>query len=317
MVNLCVIGAGRVGKHHTSVITRRIPKGRVVGIYDKDQELTREVASEFGIRAYSSIEEIGEDPTVDAVIITTPTFTHHSIATYFMSKKKHVFCEKPLAITLEEAYDMKRVLENSGVKFQIGFMRRFDSGFREAKEIIENGLLGDIMSIRSITRGPGLPPEWAWDVEKSNGFLAEVNSHDFDSVRWLCDSEFVEVFAYGKARKEKKILEKYPDFYDTSVVSFLLENETIGVIEGSCPVEYGYDARVEVLGTKGLLMIGDVQDHQSVLFCETAKKSVRKTIGGWRDRFKEAYILELENFIESILNDKEPSPSIEDGIKAL
>ncbi|WP_051949800.1 Gfo/Idh/MocA family protein [Thermotoga neapolitana] len=176
MVNLCVIGAGRVGKHHTSVITRRIPKGRVVGIYDKDQELTREVASEFGIRAYSSIEEIGEDPTVDAVIITTPTFTHHSIATYFMSKKKHVFCEKPLAITLEEAYDMKRVLENSGVKFQIGFMRRFDSGFREAKEIIENGLLGDIMSIRSITRGPGLPPEWAWDVEKSNGFLAEVNS---------------------------------------------------------------------------------------------------------------------------------------------
>lgn len=317
MVNVCVIGAGRVGVLHTTNIMKRVPKARVVGIVDKNTDLAKKVADEYGIRCFSSVEEVGEDPNVHAVVITTPTFTHHDIAVYFMERKKHVFCEKPLAITLEEAFNIKKICEKNKVKFQIGFMRRFDPAFREAKEIIENGLLGDIMSIRSITRGPGLPPEWAWDVKKSNGFLAEVNSHDFDSVRWLCGSEFEEVFAYGKVRKAIEIAEKYPDFYDTAIVNFVLKNDVIGVIEGSCPVEYGYDARVEILGTKGLLTIGDVQNFQSVLFCETTKRAIRKTVGSWPERFKEAYVLEIESFIDSILNDEEPSPGISDGIEAM
>lgn len=317
MVNICVIGAGRVGILHSRNIQNRIPKAKLVGIMDKNLEVAEKASRELGVRMYKSLEEIGEDENVHAVVITTPTFTHAELAVYLMKKGKHVFCEKPLSITLDEALKMKKTQEETGVKFQIGFMRRFDATFVEAKELIENDFLGEIMSIRSVTRGPGLPPEWAWDVEKSNGFLAEVNSHDFDSVRWLCGSNYREIFAYGAVRKAKDIPKKYPGFYDTAVVNFIMEDGAIGVIEGSCPVEYGYDARVEILGTKGLLVIGDVQNHQAVLHCDTQKKILTRTFRSWPERFKEAYVLEMESFVDSILKDETPRVTVDDGIEAL
>lgn len=316
-IGICVIGAGRVGVFHCKNILTRIPKAELMGIYDINEEIAQKASQELGIKYFKSLEEIAQDENIQGIVITTPTFTHFDLALYFMKAKKHIFCEKPISITLEEAKEMKKVKEENNVKFQLGFMRRFDPAFIEAKEMINSGVLGDIMSIRSITRGPGLPPEWAWDVKKSNGFLAEVNSHDFDSVRWLCGSNFKEVFAYGVVKKAKEILQKYPDFYDTAIVNFILENNTVGVIEGSCPVEYGYDARVEILGTKGLLVIGEVKDDKAVSFYNTEKKLFTRSYKSWTERFKEAYVSELEHFVESIIQDSEPKVSIDDGIEAL
>jgi myo-inositol 2-dehydrogenase/D-chiro-inositol 1-dehydrogenase/scyllo-inositol 2-dehydrogenase (NAD+) len=315
-VGICVIGTGRVGVLHSKNISLKISKAKLVGVYDINKESAQKLSSELKVKVFNSLEEISQDEKVHAVIITTPTYTHAEIASYFMNHKKHVFCEKPLALSLEEANNMKEIKEKNRVKFQLGFMRRFDPEFLEAKKIIDNGEIGEIMSIRSITRGPGLPPEWTWDIEKSNGFLAEVNSHDFDTVRWLTNSNFKEIFAFGVVKKAKEISIKYPNFYDTSVVNFILENNTLGVIEGSCPVEYGYDARVEILGTKGLLIIGDIKG-QSPIMCNVNKDIIIKSSKSWQERFKEAYILEIEHFVDCILEDKEPSVGIYDGIEAL
>ena len=135
-------------------------------------------------------------------------------------------------------------------------MRRFDKNFLRAKKLIEDGAIGTPILIKSVGRGPGLPPEWYADLNKSNGLLAEVNSHDFDSIRWLIGSNFKQVYALADNFKLSQYKEKYPDFYDTAAVILKFENGVLGMVDGCCPATYGYDVRVEILGTEGMLQIG-------------------------------------------------------------
>ena len=142
---------------------------------------------------------------------------------------------------------------DAGVTLQIGFMRRFQPEFAEARRRIAAGDIGAPMVIKSLTRGPGLPPRWAWDLQRSNGMLAEVTSHDFDSVRWLAGSDLERVYAEISNRKGAGRGVDHPDFYDNAVVTLRFAYDAIGTIDGTCPADYGYDARAEVLGTEGLL----------------------------------------------------------------
>ncbi len=142
---------------------------------------------------------------------------------------------------------------------QIGFMRRFQPEFAEAGRRIAAGDIGEPMVLKSLTRGPGLPPPWAWEIERSNGMLAEVNSHDFDSVRWLAGSDIVRVYAETANRKGAARGVEAEGFYDNVVVTLRFASDAIGTIDGTCPADYGYDARMEVVGSEGLLIIGDVR----------------------------------------------------------
>ncbi|MDP3012437.1 MAG: Gfo/Idh/MocA family oxidoreductase, partial [Candidatus Hydromicrobium sp.] len=164
--------------------------------------------------------------------------------------------------------------------------------------------------------GPGLPGNWALDIKNSNGMLAEVNSHDFDTIRWLSGTEYERVYAVAKNFNCLEIGKKFPDFYDTATVSLTLKNGTLGLIDSVCPCLYGYDARAEVVGSQGIMFIGSLQDSTTIT-CTRENSIVIKQTMSWKKRFHEAYVAEDRHFIECILNNKKALVSGGDGKKAV
>jgi len=195
-------------------------------------------------------------------------------------------------------------------------MRHFDPPFVDAKKIIDSGELGEVMIIKSVGRGPGLPPSWTYSVEDSNGLLGEVNSHDFDSTRWLSGSEYKRIYAEAVNRKVPSLKEKYPDFYDNAVCTVRFRNNVLGTIDGTCPAGYGYDARTEMVLTEGLLVIGEIKS-EALVSCNTKGVINEYAFKSWRNRFKSAYLDEMKSFIDCVLNDRKPEVTGEDGLKAV
>lgn len=302
---------------HATNFKHNVPGAILAAVVDADLELAQARGKELGVALFfSDLRQALDRTEIDAVCITTPTFTHAEIAMAAARAGVHIFCEKPMALTLEETDTMIRAADEAGVKLQIGFMRRFDPLFVTAKERIERGEIGRTMVIRSLTRGPGLPPRWACDPRTSNGMLAEVNSHDFDTIRWLADSEFERIWAEANTLKCYDLKEEFPDFYDNAIVSLRLNNGTLGIIDGSCPADYGYDARAEVLGSEGVILIGELQDR-AVTTCTKRAGVVTSTFRSWRNRFRDAYVAEACHFVECILQDRDPLVTGHDGRKAM
>ena len=289
----------------------------VVAVVDTNLEAAKNLASLLGgINYYETLTDAIRKEDFDAVFITTPTFTHHSLTVEAAEAGKHVFCEKPMALTLKEADEMISVTKRNNVKLQIGFMRRFDPEFRRAKSLIDEGVIGKPVLVKSVGRGPGLPPRWALDPKMGLGMVAEVNSHDFDTLRWFMNDEFKTIYADAAALLRPDVAEEFPGFHDIVAVIARFQKGGFGIIDGGCPVNYAYDARVEVLGTEGLITIGEVQGT-SLLICHKDQKITTEPFHSWRDRFREAYIAEAESFIKSIIEDREPEVTGEDGKKAL
>jgi myo-inositol 2-dehydrogenase/D-chiro-inositol 1-dehydrogenase/scyllo-inositol 2-dehydrogenase (NAD+) len=296
----------------------RVPHAELVSVVDVDAGRAAEAADELDLpgRGFGTIAAAMDAEAFDAVVITTPTFTHKHLALEAASLGVHVLCEKPMALDLDECDAMTDAAEAAGVVLQLAFMRRFDPPFVEAKRQIDAGAIGDPILVRSLTRGPGLPPAWANDVETSNGMLAEVNSHDFDAVRWLAGKEISEVYAVGSALKRPDLLAELPDFYDTAVVTLTLDGGGYGVIDGVCPVDYGYDARAEVVGTRGVLWIGELRDTATVTVTRDAGAH-RPHFTTWRDRFRQAYVAEAEHFVTCIREGAAPRVGAADGRAAV
>lgn len=315
-VGICIIGVGRAGAVHVKNYSKHIFNSKVVAVVDAVKEAAVKTAEEYDADWYTKHEEALKRRDVDAVVISTPTFTHAKIAVDAAEAGKHIFCEKPMALTLREADEMITAARHSGVKLQMGFMRRFDEEFQTAKQMIEEGVIGKTAIIKSTGRGPGLPPPWACNPETSIGMLAEVNSHDFDSVRWLMGSEIRRVYAEVGAIAVPELKGRYPNFYDNAVVTLRLVNGSLGLIDGSCPVKYGYDARVEILGTEGVMLIGELK-YKAIIVCKKETGVYTSTFPSWRNRFEKAYLEEDRHFIDCIMNEKNPTVSGEDGRAAL
>jgi len=316
-VGICLVGVGRAGAVHGKNYSERIIGAKVVAVVAYHRSSAMKAAEEYGAENwYTDHKEALKQKDVDAVVISTPTFTHANIAIDAAEAGKHVFCEKPMALTLREADEMIAAARKAGVKLQMGFMRRFDAEFQSAKQKIEEGVIGKPSIIKSTGHGPGIPPPWACDPKTSIGMLAEVNSHDFDSVRWLMGSDIRRVYAEVEAIAVPELKEKYPDFYDRALVILRFANGSLGSIDSGCPVKYGYDARVEVLGTEGVMLIGELK-YQDVVVCKKETGVYTSTFPSWRNRFEEAYLEEDKHFIDCIISDKNPLASGEDGRAAL
>lgn len=316
-VGICLVGVGRAGAVHGKNYSERIIGAKVVAVVAYHRDSAIEAAKKYGAENwYTDHKEALKQKDVDAVVISSPTFTHAKVTIDAAEAGKHVFCEKPMTLTLREADEMIVATRKAGVKLQMGFMRRFDSEFQSAKQKIEERVIGKPSIIKSTGHGPGVPPPWACDPKTSIGMLAEVNSHDFDSVRWLMGSDIRRVYAEVEAIAMPELKDKYPDFYDRAVVTLRFANGSLGLIDSGCPVRYGYDARVEVLGTEGVMLIGELKS-QAVVVCKKETGVYTSTFPSWRDRFKEAYFEEDKHFIDCIINDKNPVASGEDGRTAL
>jgi predicted dehydrogenase len=316
-LRVCVIGTGRAGMIHARNYATAVPEARLVAGCDLDGDALGRACSELQIeRRFTDYREAVQESDIDAVIVAAPTIYHHEIVVAAAQARKHVFCEKPMAVNVTECREMIEAAKAAGVKLQIGFMRRFDEGFRYARDRIEDGEIGEVVLVRSLTHGPTVPQEWMLDVRKSNGPLAEVGSHDIDTLRWYTGSEFAQVFAYAGNYRCVDQRGAYPDFYDNIVMIARFENGMQGCIEGAVSVGYGYDARVEILGTDGIIFVGSVQGttvvhaNRTGLLSSPAAKS-------WRNLFVQAYRNEALSFVRAVVEDREPEVTGHDGLMAV
>ena len=267
-------------------------------------------------KGYEDYRELLKDEEIDAVIIVTPTKYHCEIAVEAARAGKHILCEKPMAITVEECEIMEEAAARYHVKLQVAFMRRFDSAFMEARSVVDAGDIGDVVMVRSNTRGPSIPKPWMYDISKSNGPLAEVNSHDIDTLRWFTGSEFKTVYAMGGNYRCPDAREEFPDFYDNVILSAGFENGMQGMIDGAQGVLYGYDARVEILGTRGCIFLGKTQERP-ITVCRSDMHRYESFTNSWKFLFKDAYLEEDMDFVDCILTDREPKVTGHDGKMAV
>lgn len=311
---VCLVGTGRAGMVHAESLMHHVPEGDLVALVDQNAAALKNAGERFGVEArFNSIEEAADRVQFDAVVITTPTFTHRELAKTAAERGKHILCEKPMALTLDECDEMIAAANQHGVILQIGFMRRFDPDFEAAAARIEAGEIGRPMVIKSLTHGPGLPPAWARDLSTSNGMLAEVNSHDWDCIRWLAHSNPERVYAEVSNFKGESRGVDTPHFYDTALVNMRFESGTLGAISGVCPCDYGYDARVEIIGEKGLLQIGDVRGHAVVVCTNRDHGLVTPIFRTWPERFASAYVREMKHFLKCIRTGSQPRVGGQDG----
>lgn len=314
---VALIGAGRAGMIHArSFASARVAGAMLTAVADPVEEALRRACKELQIeRGCRDYREVLCDPAVDAVVVATPSASHCEIVVAAAQAGKHVLCEKPMAMNAAQCDCMLAAVQKVGVKLQIGFMRRFDAGFVAAKQRIESGEIGRVVLVKSLTHGPTTPKPWMYDVRKSNGPLSEVNSHDIDTVRWLSGSEFCEVYAIAGNYRSPEAREQYPDFYDNVILSARLENGMQGSIAGAQGVQYGYDARCEILGEKGLITVGGLAS--STVTTHTAAGSTTAIVRSWRDLFLYAYRAQDEDFVKCILDDRQPRAGGRDGKAAV
>ena len=314
-VKVCLVGGGRVGTLYGKIYTEFISNAKITTVVDINLSSARVLANKIYLSdndAFDSFENALAKQKFEAILITTPTFSHRDLTITAANNKINVFCEKPMAITSNDCNEMIKACEKNGVILQIGFMRRFDKDFQLAKSQIDEGIIGDPIIIKSLTRGPGLPPKWSYDIKNSNGILAEVNSHDFDTVRWLGNSEYRRIYAEAYNFKSQEVMKEYPHFYDSAVINTKLQNNIMATIDVVCPCDYGYDSRTEIAGTKGVIFIGSLKG-KNISYCTRENGIVSPQFTSWRDRFHEGYIYEHKHFINCIIKGEKPSVSGYDG----
>ena len=316
-LGVCVIGAGRAGMIHAVNFAKGIKRARLTAISEPNRETAEKACRELELeRHYQDYRQALEDKEVDAIVVVTPTDFHRDIVVAAAEAGKHILCEKPMAMTVAECDDMIAAAEKNNVVLQIGFMRRFDQSFVYAREQVRQGAIGDVVLVKSLTRGPSVPQRWQYDIAKSNGPLAEVNSHDIDTLRWFTDSEFEQVYAIAGNYRCPEARDEFPDFYDNVVMTASFANGMQGSIDGAVSVRYGYDARLEVVGTEGVLFVGRL-DHSGVVTCSRGSGINAPAVESWRNLFTEAYHYEDQGFVDAIVNGTPPAVSGHDGKMAV
>ncbi|WP_309120608.1 Gfo/Idh/MocA family oxidoreductase [Paenibacillus sp.] len=316
-INVAVIGAGRAGLIHAHHFRKSVPYARLAAVVDPNRAAAEQAAKELGIETwYGDYREALRDDGIDAVVVVTPTIYHRDIVVDAARAGKHVLCEKPMAMNAEECEAMIEAAKEAKVNLQIAFMRRFDASFQEAKARLDAGEIGEPVLIRSLTRGPSTPQPWMYDLKKSNGPLAEVNSHDIDTLRWFSGAEFAEVYAIAGNYRCPEAAEPYPDFYDNVLLTARFDDGRQGVIDGALSVQYGYDSRVEILGTEGVIFLGQLHE-KTIVTARRNKEITRPFMNSWKHLYKDAYLAEDIDFVQSILEQRSPKVTGYDGMMAV
>ncbi len=315
-VNICVIGSGRAGMIHARNFARSISDGQLVAMVDPVEEAAKKACSELNLsKYYLDYQEALADDSIDGIVVVTPTVYHREIVEAAARAGKHILCEKPMAMDEQECRQMISTVEECGVKMQLAFMRRFDESFEYAKERIDGGEIGEVVAVKSVTHGPSIPKEWMYDIKKSNGPLAEVSSHDIDALHWFSGSYIKEVYAIAGNYRCPDAKEKYPDFYDNVLMNCRFKSGAQGLVDGAQGVLYGYDSRVEILGTRGIIHVGK-NNNYNVLCCGTDGTST-PFVKSWQNLFIDAYKREDQHFVDCIRNDQTPRVTGRDGLECV
>lgn len=311
-IKVGIIGAGRIGQVHAKSITYHIPQAQLVAISDIYEEGAKKVAEELGIpNYYKNYHEILNDPSIDAVLICSSTDTHADIACEAAAAGKHIFCEKPVDLTVAKIKKVIEAVDKAGVKLQIGFNRRYDHNFAYIKQLEKDGKIGRIQTVKITSRDPE-PPSIDY-VKVSGGIFLDMTVHDFDMARFI-GGEVEEVYANATVMVDPAIGEAGD--VDTALVALKFTSGAIGVIDNCRKASYGYDQRLEVFGSKG--QASAVNDTPTnVAFIDENGSVTDKPLYFFLERYMQSFTDEMTQFIDCVINDKPTQTTVYDGLEAL
>lgn len=311
-IRLGLIGAGRMGSFHGLTAARHIPGASLTAIADPSHTQATRLASALGVqKVYTDPQQLLDDPDIDGVLIAAPARSHAELVIKAARAGKSVFCEKPMAITLDEADRAIVAAADAQVTLQVGFNRRFAKSFRTAHLDVAAGRIGTPQLLRSLTRDPALnnpatSPQWV--------IFLETLIHDFDTLRYLNPgAEAVEVFVMADALIAPEF--KANGFLDTAVVTVRFGNGAMAVAEANFQAVYGYDVRGEVFGSAGMLCMGSVNESDLLRYLATGVQADTQRMD--TDLLRDAYIAELNHFVDCMRSGEKPLASGEDARAAL
>ena len=312
-VNIGLIGTGRLGSMYAEFLKQRVPDANLVAAADLIPDRVKLVSEKYDIPTqYDNHLDLINDRDVDAVVVVATTSNHKEIVLDAAKSGKSVFCEKPMTLNLRDAREMQDAIRKHGIFYQQGYMRRFDKSFAGLKQKIDQGVIGDPVVFRGSSRDPYLPTLEYLRPENSGGQIIDQAVHDFDIARW-CMGEIDTVYSMG-------CVLAYPEAAtvgdtDNVMMSFKYASGALGEIDISRNGVYGYDIRAEVLGTQGCLMAGYLKD--TPLLVLTKAGVTHDVIPYFPERFYEAYVSQLNDYLINLSEGKPPLVTIEDGIAGL
>lgn len=309
-IKVALLGAGRIGKVHAKAVSAS-EGATVVAVADAFPEAAESLAAAYGA-SVRTIDEIAASEDVDAVVICTPTTTHADLIEQFARAGKAVFCEKPIDLSLDRVKSCLKTVEDLGATLMIGFNRRFDPHFKAVRDAIDAGRIGDVEMVQITSRDPGAPPPSY--IQTSGGIFRDMTIHDFDMARFLLGEEVTTVYATGSVLIDPEI-GKLGD-YDSAMVVLTTGSGKQCSISNSRRASYGYDQRIEVHGSLGAVSAENIRPVSIEL--ATRDGYTRAPLHDFfMTRYLEAYAAEIAVFVDTIVSGKQPSPSGDDGLKAL
>lgn len=312
-LNVGLIGLGRLGRVYARDLAARVTGVHLQAVADTNATLAEETARELGVpRWYMDPIAMLDDPDINAVIIVSPTDTHCDLVVSTLERGKPVFCEKPPALSLAETQTMKDAVARTHGFLQMGFMRRFDAGYAAAKKKIEEGVIGTPIVFKSSSRDPYRPSLEYANPKSSGGMIVDMGIHDFDLARWYM-GEVATVTAVGGTLAYPE-LNEVGDI-DNAIVTLTFATGRIGMVDLSRSGIYGYDIFGEILGTTGTLRIGYLRE--TPLFVMTKNQVAHDTVPFFMERFRDAYPAQLQDFVENLQNDRQPTITIDDAMGSL
>ncbi|WP_320121851.1 Gfo/Idh/MocA family oxidoreductase [uncultured Sphaerochaeta sp.] len=307
------IGLGRLGYRHATNLAGSIPQSDLVAVSDVSQATLDAFSVSYPeVQQHLNYQDILKRDDIDAVVIASSTSSHGQVLRDTILSGKPAFLEKPLSMDWYEAVELERLAMEKKAFVQLGFMRRFDRSYVEAKEQIVSGTMGEPVSILGISRDPGCPP--IAFAKTSGGLVLDLCVHDIDLCRWFFNSEITEVYARGA-------VVRYPELgeigdIDHVNIELTFSNGKVASLEGSRNSQYGYDVRTEIVCSKGSMNVGSVQ--QQGLTVLDAGGTRQYSVPGFLERFYDAYRMEMQQFVLDVLKKKEaPAVTVMDGVRTL
>jgi myo-inositol 2-dehydrogenase / D-chiro-inositol 1-dehydrogenase len=313
MIRIAVLGCGRIGVMHAANIAAH-PRATLAGVYDIHAPAADAVAKKTGAEVFSSVEAVLASDKVDAVLIATATDTHADLLEMAVAAGKPVLCEKPIDLSLARVKACAATIAGSDVPIQLGFVRRFDPGHAAVRKAIAQGDIGELHQVVITSRDPGLAPEAYLKV--SGGILRDMTIHDLDMARFILGEEVTEVFATGSRLVDPALMAKLGD-HDTVTVVLTTATGKQAIITNSRRATYGYDQRVEALGTKGMAISENRRPHEMTLHTADFTDRAEPLLNFFIERYREAFDAEISEFVDAVESGRVPSVGFEDGRLAL
>ncbi len=313
MLRIAVLGCGRIGAMHAANVAAH-PRSELAGVFDVHAPAAEAIANRLGVTSFASAEDIFSADDVDAVLVASSTATHVDFIERGVAAGKPVLCEKPIDLSLKRVNECAASIRGTTVPVMIGFCRRFDPSHRAARQAMLDGEIGELHQVIITSRDPGMAPD-AY-IEVSGGIFRDMTIHDLDLARYMLGDEVTGVTAHGSRLVDPALMERCGD-YDTVVVTLTTDNGRQAVITNSREALYGYDQRVELFGSRGMVIS---ENHREIAVTRHGAEATNVSAplkNFFIERYQEAFAAEIDNFIDAAEGKAPPDADFEDGRRAL